>query len=489
MGNKTSIDCWPTSSYYTYMWSQAYSDCLAYIDSYWDKIIYKPSRMTTSGRVALYLPHFMQGKRTPNHKSIEIPNAYIVPNDRKFNYIFYWDTYFMFRGLMGTRREWILKEMVNNFTYLFDQYGIIPNFNAPVSLGRSQPPFLTSMILDTYNGIVKRHTNKLHEKVFSQYLMGKGREWLKQAMDVAKKEYELVWIDGQNIYNHHVEGYELSRYGDRDVGYAHSSELESGWDFTSRFYNRCNHFLPIDLNTLLYKYECDFAYVAQLFNDKNGETYWLAKAQARKLAINKLLWNEKAGFFYDYGWYYKKQSEFLSLAGFIPLWAGLATHEQAKKMVKKLAMFESRYGLTITAKESLAKPIDLSKIQKRYHPAIEEIIQPKQWDYPNIWSPLEYLTVVGLLKYGFVEEAKQVMESSVKAHSALFRKYGTFFEKINAETGEPGVHFHYENQTGFGWTNAVFYRYIQILDILDAGQELYKQPTPQYPPFELSILH
>ncbi len=445
--------------------------------------------MTPRGRITSYLPHFLQQKHAPNHRTIDIPNAYIVPNDRKFTYIFYWDTYFMFRGLMGTRRDWILKEMVNNFLYLFTQYGLIPNFNAPVSLGRSQPPFLTSMILDTYRGIVERRNRKFHEKVFSQYLLGKGREWLKQAIDIAKEEYSLVWIDDQKAYNHHVDGYTLSRYGDRDVGYAHSSELESGWDFTSRFYNRCNYFLPIDLNTLLFKYERDFAHVAQLFNEPQEEANWLAKAESRKQEINNLLWNEKSGFFYDYGWFYKKQSEFLSLAGFVPLWAGLASYDQAKKMIKKLGKFESQYGLTITAKESLAKSINLSKIQQRYHPAIEEVIQPKQWDYPNIWSPLEYLTVIGLIRYGFVDDAKRIMTSSIKAHAALFRKYGTFFEKINAETGEPGIHFHYENQTGFGWTNGVFYRYIQILDRLAAEQEIYKQPKPQLPPFELAILH
>jgi len=63
-------------------------------------------------------------------------------------------------------------------------------------------------------------------------------------MEVAKQEYELVWIDEENAYNHHVQNFGLSRYGDRDIGYAHSSELESGWDMTSRFYNRADQFLP-----------------------------------------------------------------------------------------------------------------------------------------------------------------------------------------------------------------------------------------------------
>jgi alpha,alpha-trehalase len=345
------------------------------------------------------------------------------------------------------------------------------------------------MIIDTYLYDLKGRGEGFREKLFSHYYRGGERKWFEQAIEAAKREYELVWLDKLNIYNHGVAGYNLSRYGDRDVGYAHSSELESGWDFTSRFYNRCNHFLPIDLNTYLYKYETDFAYVAQLLNKPTEADEWLKKSNQRKQAINDLMWNEKSGFFFDYGWYYKKPSEFYSLAGFTPLWAGLATMDQAKKTVKKLALFETQYGLTITAKESLAKPLDLSKIQRRYHPAIEEILQPKQWDYPHIWSPLEYLTVIGLLRYGFIPEAKRIMSSAVNAHASLYREYGTFFEKIDATTGKPGVNFHYENQTGFGWTNAAFYRYIKILDYLETGQSLYKDTENNQAPYHLAIAH
>ena len=471
------------------MWAEEYKDCLKFIDSYWDKIIHKPAGMAVRGKIINHIPYLHGKEIKKNLNLVEIPYAYIVPNDRKFTYIFYWDTFFMFRGLMGTKRQWIMKEMVNNFMYLFEKYGVIPNFNAPVSLGRSQPPFLTTMILDTYFCALDGAGKGFREKLFSRYFFGKERDWFEKAIQTAKQEYETVWIDGPNVYNHHVAGYSLSRYGDRDVGYAHSSELESGWDFTSRFYNRCNQFLPVDLNTLLYKYETDFAYVAQLLGKKDDEQVWKDKSDSRKREMNNLMWNEEEGFFYDYGWYSQKQSDFLSLAGFVPMWAGLASYDQAKKMVKKLNKFETKYGLTITAKESLAKPIDLSKIQKRYHPAIEEIIQPKQWDYPHIWSPLEYLTVIGLLRYGFIDDAKRIMHASIAAHAALFREYGTFFEKINAETGKPGVHFHYENQTGFGWTNAAFYRYIQILDALDKNHSIYKESLDTEPPYHLTILY
>lgn len=455
------------------MFKKQYSDCLAYIDSYWDKVTHRPE------------------KRVINNRIITIPHPYVTPNERwvgKQAFMFYWDTFFIFRGLIGTKREWLLKDMVDNFIFLFNTYGIIPNFNGPVSMGRSQPPFLSSMILDTYNGYYFPAIRKgrLHKALFE---LTPHKKWLRESVKVAKREYYEVWFDPDHHYNHSVDGYKLARYGDRDIGYAHSSELESGWDFTSRFYNRCNEFLPIDLNVLLFKYERDFAKIAFHLKDREEEEKWKRAAEERKKEINRLLWDKKKGFFYDYNYAYKRISDFLSLASFTPLWAGLATGEQAEKIIKKLHIFETDYGLVIDAKASLPPKIDLSGVPVRYRPALEYVLQPKQWDYPNIWPPLEYLTVIGLLKYGYVDDARRIMEKSVKAHAAIFRKYGTFLEKINCETGDRAGSFHYAVQEGFGWTNAVFYRYVHILDDIQTLPTIYKDPKPSEPPYGLAILH
>lgn len=463
---------------------QLYKDCLDYIDSYWDRIIIDPHNNNhANGNNNA----FSKGKKVPlEHKgekvvshAIDVPLPFLVANDKRFKYAFYWDTFFMFRGLIQTKREWVLRSMVDNFSYLFNKYHIIPNFTSHASTGRSQPPFFTSMILDTYNGYYFGSVKNLDEH----------KKWLWKITELAKEEYWNVWIDEKRLFHHSVDGYALNRYGDRDIGYAHSSELESGWDFTSRFYNRCDDFLPIDLNVYLFKYERDFAKIAFHLGDKKREMYWKQRAGKRKEDINKLMWNGKEGFFFDYGYVHKRQSYFLSLAGFTPLWAGLASMEQAEKMVKKLSVFETDHGLVITAKESLAPKVNLSKLPDRFRPAIEEILAPKQWDYPNSWPPLEYLTVVGLLKYGFVEDAKRIMEKSVETHAKIFRKYGTFFEKIDAVTGDKPDNFHYDTQTGFGWTNAIFYRYICLLDAIEKGQEIYVLPKAKTPPFRLSIAH
>lgn len=475
------------------MWAKKYKDCIEYIDSYWDKIIIDPQNNnhanggnnTHSKGKKVPLEH--TGEKIESH-AIDVPRPFLVPNDRRFKYAFYWDTFFMFRGLIQTKREWVLRSMVDNFSYLFGKYHIIPNFNSHASTGRSQPPLFTSMILDTYNGYyfayLKGGKTNGNGKSFEEH-----KKWLWRITELAKEEYWNVWIDEKRLFHHSVDGYKLNRYGDRDIGYAHSSELESGWDFTSRFYNRCDDFLPIDLNVYLFKYERDFAKIAFHLGDKKEELYWKKRAGKRKNEINNLMWNDEEGFFFDYGFAHKRQSDFLSLAGFTPLWAGLATKDQAEKVVKKLPVFETDHGLVITAKESLAPKIQLRKLPIRFRPAIEEILTPKQWDYPNSWPPLEYLTVIGLLKYGYVKDAKRIMEKSVQTHATIFRKYGTFFEKIDGVKGDKPKDFHYDTQTGFGWTNAIFYRYINLLDAIEKKVELYAQPKSKTPPFRLTIVH
>ena len=224
------------------MYAEEFKDSLDYIDWYWDKITHRPER------------------RKINKHVVELPHAYITPNDKLFDFIFYWDSFFIFRGLMGTKREWVMKEMVSNFVFLQEKYGFIPNFNTPVGLGRSQPPFLSSMIIDTYNNYYKKYQKSELGRIF--FHLTTYNQWLLKSFEVAKQEYEKVWIDKERWFNHSVEGYDLARYGDQDIGNVSSSEIESGWDFTSRYYSRCNEFFPIDLNVYLYKYEQDFAQIA-----------------------------------------------------------------------------------------------------------------------------------------------------------------------------------------------------------------------------------
>jgi alpha,alpha-trehalase len=320
-----------------------------------------------------------------------------------------------------------------------------------------------------------------------QKLIITPEKWLADRIEIAKQEYETVW-QSETTYNHFVPAYQLNRYGNTDVGYAQDSEQESGWDMTSRFYNRCNQFLPIDLNTFLYKYEQDFARVAQSLGNARSRDRWSKLAHERLDRINSLMWNSKQGFFVDYDFVHKVQSEFMSLAGFVPLWAGLATYEQAKKAKEKLPLFETPFGLTITDKASLPpESLKLTELPEPYRITVEEAFVPKQWDYPNIWPPLEYLTVIGLLRYGFTTDAKRIMEKSLAASVRAFEKYHGLLEKMDGLTGDMPRSYWYPTQLGFGWTNAICYRYTKLLNAIK--QDTLYDTTEQTFPKTLQIVH
>ncbi len=451
--------------------SQKYKDCLEYIDGFWGELIHDPK--SSQGD-----PHI-----------IPLPNTFLSPNSTANmhwkNSMFYWDSFFMIRGLIDTERDWVIPEVVDNFVHLFNQFGIIPNASVWAFLGHSQPPFFSSMIFDAYYAMQRSRGKEEHGK--SPFI----KHWLESRIKVAQNEYWHVW-DDDKTFTHKVEKFGLSRYGDRDVGYPLTSERESGWDFTTRFYNRCNEFLPVDLNAYLHKYEKDFAKTANILGYQKEEAFWEERANKRHQTMKKYMWNEKEGFFFDYDYVNNVQSECYSLAGFVPLWAKLATVEEARRMKEKLSLFETDYGLTITAKMSLPEVTNFDHVPKAFRISIQELMTPKQWDYPHIWPPLEYLTVIGLLRYGFIDDAVRIMTKSVNANLHIFEKYGALLEKIDATTGEKPKDFWYSSQLGFGWTNAIFFRFIKILELIEEKQgDIFSKTTLEKgPPYSLTgVLH
>lgn len=437
-----------------------YQEVLTYIDEYWNQIILSPRKRRVGGRMIDAVRVRFQSQ---DHDLISVPYACVVPNTGKYKYIFYWDSYFIFQGMKGTKHQWVIPSMIQNFLYLYNKYHIIPNLTHPESLGRSQPPLLTSMIFDAYDVITsgKRLSSKI------QKALGTPKHWLARAMTTAEEEYKEVWqsdiVPDHHHYNHRVAEYNLNRYGGRDVGYPQDAEQESGWDMTSRFYNRCNEFLAVDLNCFLYKYEEDFSKASTILKNPYKATLWKEIAEDRKKRMQEVFWNEEKGFFFDFDYVHKKQSDFYSLAGFVPLWAGIATAHQAEKAVEKLPFFETDYGITITDRASLPETFDFSSIPEPFRITIQETLVPKQWDFPNIWPPLEYLTVVGLLRYGFTKEAKRIMEKSLAANMQAFEKYHALLEKMDGLTGDMPKTYWYPTQLGFGWTNAVFLQYTRFL--------------------------
>ena len=369
-----------------------------------------------------------------NESLLGMPKPYLVPSydeHASFDYdeLYYWDSFFMVQGMLGkAENPELVSGVLENMLSLFRRFKIVPNGSRTFLMGRSQPPFLSTLIYDVYN------------------TYNGDKEWLSEAIGVAKQEYATVW-QGTKKPNERLVYKGLSRY--YDINYLHDlAEAESGWDMTPRFNRRALNYLPVDLNALLYKYEMDFARTARLMDDHREAARWEQAALARKETMNTLMWDRTRGMYYDYNYVKEKRGNVASLATFFPMWAGMVSEKQAAQLVKALRRFENKGGLATTDSLPLGQYVPGS--------------MPVQWAYPNGWAPLQFIVVEGLLKYGYHEDAKRVAMKWVKNNLDWFNENHVFLEKYNVVNPEkPPQKGVYPSQTGFGWTNAVFERFCQ----------------------------
>lgn len=362
---------------------------------------------------------------------IGLPKPYLVPSyaeghEFDYNELYYWDSYFMVQGMLDEQHKELVMGILDDLISLFQRFKIIPNGSRMYYTSRSHPPFLTSFIFDVYQAY------------------NPGKEWLKEKIEVAKEEYQTVWM-GTRKPNARLAYQGLSRY--YDFNYLHDiAEAESGWDMTPRFSRKCMDYLPVDLNSLLYKYEMDFARTARLFDDKREAAKWEQAAAARKEAMNGLMWDRIRGLYYDYNYVKKKRGNISSLATYYTMWAGLADESQAQSMVKALRRFENKGGLATTDALPLSQHVLGS--------------MPTQWAYPNGWAPLHFLVIQGLERYGYHEDANRIALKWIHTNLNWFNEHGVFLEKYNVASPEkPPAKGVYPSQTGFGWTNAIFERF------------------------------
>jgi alpha,alpha-trehalase len=388
---------------------------LRYVEAYWGRLI----------------------RRVPRQQGtlIALPRPYLVPADGPmFQEMYYWDSYFMALGLPGTEYESLIFDMLENLAYLFRKFGIIPNGSRYYFLSRSQPPFLSSLIL-----LAHRLKRERGEPGADRYLKG--------MMRLAEREHDTVWCGTEQPHRRQVFA-GLSRYF--DINFLDMlASCESGWDHSTRCDDRWLSHLPVDLNSILYAREMDFAATAQILGQPKRAERWRQRAAERGKTMRELMWDEGEGFFLDYDWVNRVRNPHVSLAGFYPLWAGVATEEQAHRMVAKwLAKFELPGGLVTSFEEKAGR----------------------QWAYPNGWAPLQWLVAAGLDRYGHAGDARRIREKWCELCSRTFLTTGTMWEKYNvvdiASEPETGL---YGSMAGFGWTNAVFVDFARKLGAAKAS--------------------
>jgi len=389
-----------------------------------------------------------------NDSLISLPKPYIVPGGR-FREIYYWDSYFTMLGLQVSNRADLIQNMVDNFAYLIDNIGYIPNGNRAYYVGRSQPPFFACM--------VKLLSEEKEKDILINYLPQLEKEynfWMQgsEALTADKPSVNHVaLLPGENIMNHYwdendtprpesfKEDVELAKETtDKKLMYRNlRAAAESGWDFSSRWFKNKKDFstihtteiIPVDLNCLLLHLEQVIAEAYELSGNKTSAEKFITLSAKRKDAINRFCWNEEEGFYFDYDYVAASQKKSFTLAATFPLYFKIASAGQANKVASIIESQFLQSGGVITTTETTKQ----------------------QWDAPNGWAPLQWIAINGLANYGHNELAEKIAKRWMNINEKVYGSTGKMMEKYNmmatdllAGGGE------YEAQDGFGWTNGVY---------------------------------
>ena len=415
-----------------------------------------------------------EGRDGDGSSLLALPYPYIVPSGR-FREIYYWDSYFTMLGLKESGETVMIENMIKNFAYLIDVYGHIPNGNRTYYISRSQPPFFCMMV-ELLAGI-KGNT------VYKKYLPQMQKEyayWMEGADSVKNGELfkRVVRLSNAAVLNRYWDENttprEESYKEDYDIAEAVALELAmrikiasperlkqilddnkantcrnlragacSGWDFSSRWFAdkkninsiQTTNIIPVDLNCLLYSMETIIAKALKLNGKIKPSQAFIKKAAKRKAAIIKYCWNDKPGFFYDYNFVVSQQSEIITAAGTFPLFVKIATPAQAVSVAAIVTASLLKDGGIVTTTNNTGQ----------------------QWDAPNGWAPLQWVTAEGFKNYNNNKLASTIASRWLALNDKVYAATGKMMEKYNVQdltqlAGGGG----YPSQDGFGWTNGVY---------------------------------
>jgi len=389
---------------------------------------------------------------------IPLPHPYVVPGGR-FREVYYWDSYFTMLGLVASGRTDLVRSMLDNFAYLVETIGHIPNGNRTYYLSRSQPPFFAAMV-----GLYATATDTTQALRYLDALEAEHAFWMDGAERLAPGEAyaRVVRLPDGSLLNRYWDDraeprpesyrpdYELAQAlpgAQREAFYRNvRATAESGWDFSSRWMRdpkdlrtlETTQLVPVDLNSLLYHAEVTIAALRRV-RGRTGDgavaERFARAAESRRRALLTAAYDSTTGFFYDVRWRTgARVTDRPSIAAAAPLYFGLATPKQGRAVAARLA-------------RDFLKP-------GGFVPTL--IASGQQWDAPNGWAPLEWLAIEGVRRYGRADLANRARDRWLALNRRTYQATGKMTEKYDvvdlhrrAGGGE------YPTQDGFGWTNGV----------------------------------
>jgi alpha,alpha-trehalase len=388
----------------------------------------------------------------PFSSALSLPQPYVVPGGR-FRELYYWDSYFTMLGLARSGRQDLVQDMIGDFASLIDRYGHIPNGTRSYYLGRSQPPFFFEMVA------LQQPPDPA--SAWARYLPQLKREyafWMEgaTALRAPGAHRRVVRLPDGALLNRYWddvdeprdeswrEDVELARRSDREPAQLYRdirAAAESGWDFSSRWLRDPNslssiettRIVPVDLNSLLFGLEQAIRAGCARLGDQSCAADFTRRAKARHQAIERYLWDERAGFYTDYRWTDGRLTGVLSAATFYPLFESLASTPRTIRV----------------AHAARASLLDQGGV------GTTTVTTGQQWDAPNGWAPLQWIAVRGLRASGESALAATIACRWVVSVTAVYARSGRLVEKYNVVSTGGGGGGEYPLQDGFGWTNGV----------------------------------
>ncbi|XP_043253468.1 trehalase-like isoform X1 [Colletes gigas] len=397
---------------------------------------------------------------------IYVPHPVIVPGGR-FREFYYWDSYWIIKGLLLSEMYTTVKGMLTNFVSLVDKIGLIPNGGRIYYTMRSHPPLLIPMVEE-------------YLKTTQDY------KWLEDNFHLLEKEFDF-WMTNRTV-EVDMDGtkYTLARYYEESMGprpesykedyltsqnfrtneekenyYAElKTAAESGWDFSSRWFilngtNKGNltnlktrYIIPVDLNAIIYRNAQLLAKYSQRMGIESKAVYYRKRADEWKRAVTAVLWHDEVGAWLDYDILNDIKRDYFYPTNILPLWTFCYDLDKREEYVAKVLKY-------LEKNQIMLNPGGI--------PATREH-SGEQWDYPNAWPPLQYFVIMSL---DYTNDpwaqrlAYEIGQRWVRSNYKAFNETQAMFEKYDATmSGGHGGGGEYEVQLGFGWTNGI------IMDLL-----------------------
>ena len=293
----------------------------------------------------------------------------------------------------------------------------------------------------------------MHKPVLAQHAAFITRQNEGEAEWLREKFYHLQAFVN-NYKAHHRDKATGLYYWQNDVAIGVDND-------PSTFFRPAKSSGSIYLNCMMYKELQAMVYLADRLNLSAVGAEFAKDADALKAAIQEHCWDERDGFYYSVDLNLRPVTnepdstlgkEFIIhsgyprdydcliqrievWSGFLALWAGIATPEQAERMVKEHfnnpKTFNSPSGVRT-----------LSKMEKMY--SLRASANPSNWRGP-VWGISNYMVFKGLVKYGYDTEAKELATKTICLFGKDFEKHGALHEYYEPETGEPLLNKDFQN--------------------------------------------